>query len=60
MKDGRYAGWDGELGTSILGGGVTLAELAARGGAGEIEPERRSGQQELYENVVNEAIWADR
>jgi xylose isomerase len=60
MKDARYAGWDGELGTSILGGGVTLSELAARVEAGGIEPVRRSGQQELYENVVNEATWADR
>jgi xylose isomerase len=60
MKDARYAGWDGELGTSILGGGVTLPELAARVEAGGIEPVRRSGQQELYENVVNEATWADR
>src|SRR5690349_15597317 len=60
MKDARYAGWDGELGTSILSGDITLADLAARVEAGGIQPERRSGQQELYENVVNEAIWADR
>jgi xylose isomerase len=60
MKDARYAGWDGELGTSILRGGVTLSELAARVEGGGIEPVRRSGQQELYENVVNEATWADR
>ena len=60
MKDARYAGWDGELGAAITGGGVTLADLAARVEAGEINPERHSGQQELYENVVNGALWADR
>ena len=38
MKDARYAGWDGELGTAITGGGVTLADLAARVEAGEIDP----------------------
>jgi xylose isomerase len=60
MKDARYAGWDGELGSAITSGGVTLAELAARVEAGEINPERHSGQQELYENVVNGALWAGR
>ena len=60
MKDARYAGWDGALGAAITGGGVTLADLAARVEAGEITPERHSGQQELYENVVNAALWADR
>ena len=57
MRAGRYAGWDGALGQEILGGGATLAGLAARVEAGEIEPVRHSGQQELYENVVNRAVW---
>ena len=60
MKDARYAGWEGPLGQSITGGGVTLADLAARVEAGDITPVRHSGQQELYENVVNAALWADR
>ena len=29
-KDARYAGWDGELGAAILGGGASLADLEAR------------------------------
>jgi xylose isomerase len=57
MKAERYADWDGELGREILGGTATLAGLASRVEAGEIEPVRRSGQQELYENVVNRAVW---
>ena len=60
MKDARYAGWDGELGTAILGGGLSLADLAARVEAGEIDPQPVSGQQELYENVVNHAVWRAR
>jgi len=60
MKDARYAGWDGELGTAILGGGLSLADLAARVEAGEIDPQPVSGQQELYENVVNRAVWRAR
>ena len=42
MKDARYAGWDGELGAAILGGDVSLADLAARVEAGEIDPRRAS------------------
>ena len=53
----RYAGWDGPLGREILGGGATLAGLAARVESGAIDPVRVSGRQERYENVVNEALW---
>jgi xylose isomerase len=60
MKDTRYAGWERDLGRSILDGGTTLAALAARVEAGEIEPMRHSGEQELYENVVNRAVWQSR
>ena len=57
MVEQRYAGWDGRLGRAILDGEVSLAELAARVEAGEIEPARASGHQELYENVVNRHLW---
>jgi xylose isomerase len=60
-KDGRYAGWDGELGAAILGGTLSLADLEARVADGSITPRRASGSQEALENVVNRAIWsADR
>jgi xylose isomerase len=58
MKDERYAGWNGALGRSIVGGEATLADLAARVEAGAIDPCPVSGQQELYENVVNGHLWA--
>jgi len=57
MVEARYAGWASPLGTSILAGDVTLADLADRVTAGEIDPKPRSGQQELYENVVNGHHW---
>ena len=61
MVEHRYAGWSGDLGTSILAGQASLAELADRVESAEIDPRPVSGQQELYENVVNRHIWgADR
>ena len=57
----RYSGWDGELGTAILGGTLSLADLEARVADGSGSPRRTSGSQEALENVVNRAIWsADR
>ncbi len=58
MVEQRYAGWSGDLGQAILSGSLSLADLAARVDAGEIDPRPVSGRQELYENVVNGAIWS--
>ncbi len=58
MVEQRYAGWSGDLGASILAGQVSLADLADKVEAAEIDPRPVSGQQELYENVVNRHIWA--
>ena len=57
MVEERYAGWSGELGQSILAGQVSLADLAARVEAAEIDSSPVSGHQELYENVVNRQVW---
>jgi xylose isomerase len=54
----RYADWSNELGSAILSGSVTLADLENRVAAGEIDPRPRSGQQELLEGSVNRRIWA--
>lgn len=52
----RYAGWDGELGQSILRGEATLGALETyvmrRG-----EPKRVSGRQERLENLLNEFFF---
>ena len=53
----RYRGWDGELGRQIRDGNTSLAELAGRVESGEISPTPTSGRQELFENVVNDALW---
>ncbi len=57
MVEARYAGWSGPLGTAILSGEASLAELADRVESGVIDPAPVSGQQEHYENVVNRHIW---
>jgi xylose isomerase len=57
-RDERYAGWSGQLGRSILTGGVDLDTLATRAFAGDIDPRPVTGRQELLENLVNQQIWA--
>ena len=58
MVETRYAGWEAELGASILSGGTSLEALAAMVESGEIDPRPVSGSQELYENIVNRHIWS--
>src|SRR5690606_30499265 len=53
----RYAGWSGELGQAILSGEETLASLSDRIISSDLQPEPKSGRQELLENKVNRAIW---
>jgi xylose isomerase len=56
-RDQRYAGWGQGLGTEILDGAVTLAELEARVAGGTIDPTPVSGGQERLENLVNRTLW---
>ena len=58
LRSERYAGWNGDLGRSILSGGAVFETLATRAFAGEIDPRPASGRQELLENLVNQQIWA--
>ena len=58
MVEDRYAGWGSRLGTAILDGSLSLADLAAKVEAGEIDPQPVSGHQELLESIVNQHIWA--
>jgi xylose isomerase len=57
MREERYARWSGPLGAEILDGEASLADLADRVEAGGIDPQRRSGRQELLESIVNGHIW---
>ncbi len=47
----RYAGWDTALGSDIVDGRLSLAELRDRAVA-QPEPTRESGRQEALENLV--------
>jgi xylose isomerase len=51
----RYAGWDSPEAKKLLAGEVPLAEIERRVLAG-VNPEPRSGKQELLENVVNRYV----
>jgi xylose isomerase len=58
LRDQRYAGWDGALGTAIMDGSLNLSALEARVADGTIDPRRVSGGQERLENLVNQRIWS--
>jgi xylose isomerase len=57
FREQRYAGWSDGLGSHIMGGELTLAELAQRVADGAIDPAPVSGRQELLENLVNQQVW---
>ena len=57
MREARYRGWSGALGSAILDGSETLASLEEKVASGAIDPRPVSGHQELLENVVNESTW---
>ncbi|KRA95794.1 xylose isomerase [Devosia sp. Root685] len=56
LLDDRYAGWDNGLGKDILGGKLSLADIAAKVHAEGINPQPRSGRQEYLENLVNRFV----
>ena len=58
LRDERYAGWAGELGTAIMSGKAGLDDLEKQVVDDKIEPKPVSGKQELLENIVNQAVWA--
>jgi xylose isomerase len=49
----RYADWNAELGRAILAGERSLADLERHVLSRGVEPQPRSGRQELLENLVN-------
>ncbi|ODT72773.1 MAG: xylose isomerase [Pelagibacterium sp. SCN 63-23] len=56
LLDERYAGWNEGLGQDILGGKLSLAEIAAKVHSETINPQPRSGRQEYLENLVNRFV----
>lgn len=55
MRKARYASFDSGQGAVFAAGKLSLAELATIGNT-QGEPAQISGQQELYENIVNRYI----
>jgi xylose isomerase len=56
IVDARYAGWNGAMGKDILAGKLSLADLAAKVDAENINPQPKSGQQEYLENLINRFV----
>lgn len=56
-RDSRYAKWSDGLGTRILEGSLSLADLEQKVADGEIDPKPVSGRQEELENLVNRTLW---
>ena len=56
LRADRYAGWDSDLGRSIMAGERSLADLHGLVASGSIDPAPRSGRQEALENLVNRYI----
>jgi xylose isomerase len=52
----RYAGWNGPEAKAMLAGERTLDQIAERVVREHIEPQPRSGRQELLENIVNRYV----
>ncbi|MBW2288827.1 MAG: xylose isomerase [Deltaproteobacteria bacterium] len=54
--DGRYAGWRGELGSSILDGRRSLTDLWQHVTEANLDPAPISGRQEMLENRVRRTV----
>ena len=54
--EARYAGWKSAEAKAMLSGKRTLEEIAERVEKKNINPQPRSGRQELLENIVNRYV----
>lgn len=54
--DQRYAGWTKGLGADILAGKLGLGALADHALSHDLNPQPRSGRQEMLENLVNRYV----
>ncbi|NQV48251.1 MAG: xylose isomerase [Rhodospirillaceae bacterium] len=53
VVDARYNGWGKDLGSRILGSELSMEDLESHVLGLNIEPQPRSGRQEMVENLVN-------
>jgi xylose isomerase len=56
----RYSGWGEDFGREILEGRHSLADLATRVETGGLDPQPRSGRQEMLENLVRSRVHSAR
>ena len=52
----RYGDWSGELGQNMLSGSLSLEDISDQVLSSGINPEPRSGRQEMIENLVNRYV----
>ncbi len=52
----RYSGWDDGRGQKLLSGDLSLDDIVALVEEEDINPAPRSGQQEIFENLVNRYV----
>ena len=52
MVAARYAGWDKPANAKMLSGKMSLADIAARVEKDKLDPQPKSGRQELMENIL--------
>ena len=56
IVEARYGDWSGEFGQSILSGALSLEDISDQVLNSGINPEPRSGRQEMIENLVNRYV----
>ncbi len=54
--DERYAGWQGDEAQKMLRGDYSLDEIEAYVESADVNPNARSGRQEMLENIVNRYV----
>ena len=52
----RYAGWSTEEAHKMMEGGYTLGQIAEYVEKADLDPQPRSGQQEILENYINRFV----
>lgn len=55
-KDHRYAGWEGDLGKTMLAGTASLDSIANQATAQKLDGTHTSGRQEYLENLINRSL----
>ena len=56
VVDQRYQGWESPIAKQMLSAQSSLEEIATRVESDDINPEPKSGRQELLENIVNRYV----